>query len=74
MDKQFWHELDESKQHEILNTKELTFTVFLTMFEQPSWCSYPEALAGACGCWSLLTPGRITSIESCTDCECVTRP
>ncbi len=36
---------------------------------QPEWCSYPDALDGMMGCWSLIKR-MVTSKTYCVDCEC----
>ena len=38
-------------------------------YRQPDWCSYPDALDGLMGCWSLIYQ-RVTGEEYCKDCEC----
>ena len=38
---------------------------------QPPWCSYPDAVHGVWGCWSLALLGarRIHSEDDCKQCE-----
>ncbi len=38
-------------------------------YMQPDWCSYPNALDGMAGCWSLIY-GKVTGEQYCTGCEC----
>ncbi|HAF43763.1 MAG TPA: hypothetical protein DCK83_02135 [Gallionellaceae bacterium] len=37
-------------------------------YAQPDWCSYPDALDGLMGCWSLIYQ-RVTGEEYCKDCD-----
>ena len=39
---------------------------------QPAWCSYPNALDGMMGCWSLIYR-RVTGEAYCGNCECHSR-
>ena len=38
-------------------------------YAQPDWCSYPNALDGMMGCWSLVG-GEVTGEAYCEGCEC----
>ena len=38
-------------------------------YVQPDWCTYPDALDGMMGCWSLIN-GKVKGETSCKGCEC----
>ena len=40
-------------------------------YPQPDWCEYPDATAGAMGCWGLVL-GRVRDQGKayCAQCEC----
>ena len=38
-------------------------------YPQPSWCNYPDAVAGEMGCWSLMD-FRVTGRAYCKNCNC----
>jgi hypothetical protein len=45
-----------------------TWKDIMENYSQPSWCSYPDALSGAMGCWSL-TSLMIKNKRSCSNCD-----
>lgn len=74
MSKKYWHELPQQEIDRMIEEKtSLQFVV--DNYSQPDWCTYPEALMGMMGCWSLtdLTAGGTREKVSetyCKDCEC----
>ena len=38
-------------------------------YEQPEWCTYPDASKPFWGCWSLLD-GKVKNEDFCRTCEC----
>jgi len=70
----YWHKLPQSKIDELINSG-TTIGFVLDHYKQPSWCGYPNALAGAAGCWSLndnSKNGTRTEISRkfCKTCDC----
>ena len=63
----YFHELTKEEYEEILKQK-LTWANAQELYPQPIWCSYPEAVCGDMGCWSLMD-FRITGRVSCKRCE-----
>ena len=49
-----------------------TWEGVMERYHQPKWCTYPEALGGEMGCWSL-TGRRITCKKDCGSCDRVKR-
>ena len=51
--------------------KDKTWQYVIDNYKQPDWCTYPEALAGDFGCWSLVYSDH--SAEGlflvCKDCD-----
>jgi hypothetical protein len=68
MNKPYFHELNEDQRHAVC-TVGMTAQHAVDTYAQPDWCSYPNALAGYLGCFSLLT-GGVKSEASCTGCDC----
>jgi hypothetical protein len=66
--KPYWHELTNEQRKAVIDSKML-IKDFLRAYRQPSWCSYPEALAGVMGCWSLMETDMKVSPEYCKKCE-----
>jgi len=64
----FFHRLSKVKQEEILGSH-MTIGELLDTYRQPSWCGYPDALAGIMGCWSLIDAGRIRKKADCANCD-----
>lgn len=72
----YWHELPQKEVDQILKSG-ITVGESLKQYKQPDWCSYPDALAGMRGCWSLTSnepSGLRTKIskEFCKSCDCFT--
>jgi len=71
---EYFHELSQSKVEELISNRS-TWGDIMANYQQPDWCSYPEALKGEYGCWSLtdLTKKgtrQIISKDFCKDYEC----
>ena len=69
----YWHELPQKKIDELLSLN-IKIGEVLKKYKQPSWCHYPDALAGKMGCWSLThnrKNGLRTKIshEFCKSCD-----
>lgn len=69
MIKPYWHKIPKDDQESVLKYSGLTVGEFMKKYRQPKWCGYHSALEGQMGCWSLMVPGRIIGIESCSGCE-----
>ncbi len=66
----YWHEMTSEARDEIKTRKGYTFGELMREHKQPDWCTYPDALAGPMGCWSLFyTPERVNN-GYCLNCEC----
>ena len=50
--KRYWHKLSRAEIDELIKNK-TTWGYIVRDYRQPSWCTYPEALMGSNGCWSL---------------------
>ena len=62
-----FHELTDAE-FDALKAAGATWGDMMRDHPQPEWCSYPDALGGAMGCWSLV--GRmVTGRDYCKDCE-----
>ena len=73
-DKPYWHKVmtEDVLDKLIVDRPDMRWKDILFEYKQPDWCSYPYALQGKMGCWSLaLRPFRIHCIEDCEGCECV---
>jgi hypothetical protein len=71
MAKRYWHTLADSTIKELV-ARHTTWRQAMERYKQPDWCSYPNALEGVMGCWSLTDP-RIRheiSNEYCAKCDC----
>lgn len=66
----YWHKLSKETQEIIYKYSGLTYGEFIAKYRQPPWCSYPDALEGAMGCWSLIRPGWVREPDFCKDCDC----
>jgi hypothetical protein len=72
--KPFWHEISQSEIDGLVERK-VTTQFVIDNYSQPTWCSYPDALMGVMGCWSLTDNepnGLRTNIspEYCATCPC----
>ena len=70
----YWHTLADSTINK-LRAKGATWQQVIDGYKQPDWCTYPEALAGVMGCWSLTDPKirHEISEEYCANCDCFRR-
>lgn len=72
MSKKMFHEEfkseDEFEAYKEANPDK-TFAEFSEEYDQPSWCTYPDALYGVMGCWSLVGC-LVTGEDYCRNCEC----
>lgn len=66
-DRPLFHRITK-KERERLIRRHATWGEIMERYRQPDWCSYPEALAGIAGCWSLVQ-GLVRSRKICRDCE-----
>lgn len=68
----YWHKLSK-RQKDFLRRKHVTIGWIVKHLKQPDWCTYPEALSGNMGCWSLTAREerkiKITK-EYCSRCNC----
>lgn len=65
--KYYWHKIPTKRQIEIISSG-ITIGQFEEKYQQPKWCSYPRALQGVLGCWSLVY--KRVSKSFCRGCEC----
>lgn len=52
----YWHEISQDEVNEVIASKK-TYQFLVDNYKQPDWCSYPDALMGVMGCWSLTDNG-----------------
>jgi len=64
----YFHELTEDDFNQLLLTK-ITWGELEERFPQPVWCTYPEAVRGMMGCWSLVDH-MVTGEDYCKACDC----
>lgn len=69
--KEYFHRLTK-QQFEAVRESDATIGEVKRVYQQPSWCTYPGALDGCMGCWSLVG-GFIHGIKSCGTCDCINR-
>ena len=63
----YFHELTE-REYKALVEKKQTWAEFAKDYPQPAWCSYPSAVCGVMGCWSLM--GFMVKDEGyCKNCD-----
>jgi hypothetical protein len=65
-EKPFFHEVSDEKFEE-LSVSKVSWGDIIDTFKQPDWCSYPTALGGMSGCWSL-TKRIIKDQSQCQTC------
>lgn len=63
----YFHELTEEEFDELCKTK-MTWGECAKEYPQPIWCSYPNAVQGEMGCWSLMC-FMVTGRNHCKNCE-----
>lgn len=66
-DKPYFHEMTKQQVEAMLPIANWKVDVF-EKYEQPPWCSYPNALDWYCGCWSL-TEAAVHSEADCSGCD-----
>ncbi len=64
----YFHELTQGEFDELVKTH-MTWGECAKKYPQPIWCSYPDAVEGEMGCWSLMD-FRVTGRQYCYSCEC----
>ena len=65
--KKFYHELTPYERDKLIGT--ITYGELMAKYKQPDWCTYPSALEGRMGCWSLMDATKITKESDCFECE-----
>lgn len=70
--KPYYHEQTDEALDSWLNAEKRTVGDLLRDFAQPEWCCYPDALAMAMGCWSLVDKDLRKKISKryCAGCDC----
>ena len=66
----YFHKIT-SQEYALLFNQDLTWADVRKMYSQPDWCSYPCAVNGSMGCWSLMLQ-KIKSKEDCGNCDLCT--
>lgn len=69
--RKYFHELSDKEVKALIDSKP-TWEYMNKHYKQPSWCTYPNALNGIMGCWSLILARGEISPEFCKACECYT--
>ena len=65
----YFHELTEEEYQTIVDSGKFPLMKdFEKEYPQPVWCSYPDALYGKMGCWSLVG-FKIKTEKDCKICE-----
>ena len=67
----YFHELKKEEIEEILKKypPDATYKDIEKDYPQPKWCTYPGAINGVMGCWSLFYQ-YVTGEDYCKSCEC----
>ncbi len=70
----YFHELTKAEFNELLKTK-TSWEPCAKDYPQPIWCSYPDAVCGEMGCWSLMSFNKdgtnwVTGRKYCKGCDC----
>lgn len=71
-EKSFFHKVSAYEINKLMEN-EITISEIKKRYQQPKWCTYPEALNGFAGCWSLMDIEGLRkeiSVEFCNDCPC----
>lgn len=63
----FFHELTD-EQYKELEDSGATWGDVMDRFKRPVWCTYPNALEGEMGCWSLIYRTGVSE-HYCRNCE-----
>jgi hypothetical protein len=64
----YFHELTNEEFGKLCKTKPQTWEEFSKDYPQPKWCSYPNAVCGVMGCWSLMGH-LVTGRNYCKKCD-----
>ena len=64
----YFHELTKAEFKKLIK-QEMTWGECAKDYPQPIWCSYPEAIVGVMGCWSLVG-FMVTGEGYCKKCGC----
>ena len=65
----YFHELTDDEFSGLIDSK-ITYGEAEKLYPQPLWCSYPQAIYGEMGCWSLVYREDAITKEYCKDCDC----
>ncbi len=63
----YFHKLTKDEFHSLID-KKLTWAETAKDYPQPTWCSYPDAVCGVMGCWSLMD-FKVTGRSYCKSCD-----
>ena len=63
----YFHELIKDEFKDLVD-KKLTWAEVAKDYPQPIWCSYPDAVRGVMGCWSLMD-FMVTGRNYCKNCD-----
>ena len=64
----YWHELTVEEK-KFLRKKRVRVGWVVENLKQPDWCIYPNALACALGCWSLMGDSVKINKKFCKACD-----
>jgi len=67
MTKQYFHEISDDEYKRLCNERK-TWIDIMETYQQPKWCSYPDALEGILGCWGLIYR-EMKDEKYCLTCE-----
>jgi hypothetical protein len=70
--KRYLHEAPQQEIDEMIKSGK-TWGDLKAIYSQPEWCTYPDALNGSLGCWSLTDLDHLRckiSEKFCADCDC----
>ncbi len=65
----YFHKLTRGEFSEICKRK-MTWNQCAEKYPQPKWCTYPDAVCGVMGCWSLMD-FRVKDEQFCKNCDCL---
>jgi hypothetical protein len=64
----YFHEIS-NEEYKALEQSGAKWNEVMEEYNQPVWCDYPDALAGAMGCYSLTLRTGV-SLDYCHNCDC----
>lgn len=72
--RKYFHEISNEEFDKLVEDK-VTIGTILKKYLQPDWCTYPKALAGKWGCWSLVSGDTRKKISKkfCRNCDCFSK-